>query len=172
MLCEVIEKSLKKFPSELDLKEEILSSYELFEGQKERYSDSTRLTILLQLYIAKVKKGDLPKFSSKEEVIEKLKPIQKKLMSLLSRKIIERLDKKEKELIEQLLPEDQLEFHRLSRQISSQYAAESKKLEASLYFNLKVLVESNFSSYNKTKKDKDQISLFENLFELENLVSK
>lgn len=93
-------------------------------------------------------------------------------MSLLSRKIIERLGEKEKELIEQLLPEDQIMFHSLSRQISSHYAAESKKLEASLYFNLKVLVESNFSSYHKTKKDKDQISLFENLFELENLVSK
>jgi hypothetical protein len=93
-------------------------------------------------------------------------------MSLLSRKIIDRLREKEKELIEQLLPEDQIMFHSLSRQISSHYAAESKKIEASLYFNLKVLLESNFSSYHKTKKDKDHISLFVNLFNLEKLISQ
>lgn len=168
----MIEKTLKKLQSDVDIKEEVLNSYALFEGQKEKYSDSARLTILLQLYIAKVKRGDLPKINSDESAIELLKPIQKKLMRLIATKIIEKLGKKEKELLATLSEEDQLEFHRISRQISNQYAAESKKLEASAYFNLKLLLESNFSSYQKTKKDKDQISLFENLFELDNLISK
>lgn len=79
---------------------------------------------------------------------------------------------REKEIIGKLIPSDQLEFHRLSRQISNEYAAESKKSEASLYFNLKVLFESNFLRYHKGKKDKDQVVLFENLFELEKLTSK
>lgn len=171
-LCELIRDSLERFGKELDLKIEILSCCEIFDDQKVKYSDSKSLTPLLELYLGKVKEGALPKNMSNEEVIEKLQPIQKKIMSRFVGKIIERLGEKEKEFIKQLLPNDQVEFDKLSRKISNQYAPESEKFETSLGFYLKSLLESDFSIYHKPKKDKHMISLYKNLSNLEKIISK
>lgn len=166
-VCILINTTAKKFSLEINFKE-ILELCEFNEKELIRSSDPQLHGRLLD-YIEQLKNDNLILLSPSEKPVGILKGIQDKLIMFLAKKIKQYLGKNEKVFFRKITAGEELRFHELLQQISPTYSPNEKKINNPASSNLQKLIDNNFSSYSKPKKDPHKIFLFEKLIALEAL---
>jgi hypothetical protein len=166
-VCILIKTTAKKFSLEINFKE-ILELCEFNEKELIRSSDPQLHGRLLD-YIEQLKNDNLILLSPSEKPVKLLKGIQNKLIMFLAKKIKQYLGKNEKVFFRKITAGEELRFHELLQQISPTYSPNEKKINNPASSNLQKLIDNNFSSYSKPKKDPHKIFLFEKLIALEAL---
>lgn len=166
-VCTLIKTTAEKFSLEINF-EEIFELCEFDEKELIRSSDPKQHKRLLD-YIEKLKDDTLILLFPPEEPVKILKVIQDKLILFLAEKVNEYLAKNEKVFFRKITAGEELTFHKLLQQISPTYSPNERKINNPASSNLQKLIENNFSTYSKPKKDPYKIFLFENLIALEAL---